>query len=184
MAVQALTSAIDLFSAQAADQLWPAPDLAVRELQDELKVHISRLSDLVRKRKIDAVQQKRDLNASFKSLAAEGHESLKKGLLQLGETISRFESIIEQNKTTLALQQAEMDASLARIASVSASTAGLARRSINKLVELGSELHNETVEFYYFLLALRAEYTPDARGGPSFDDPKALGDYLREQMKA
>jgi hypothetical protein len=33
-------------------------------------------------------------------------------------------------------------------------------------------------------LALRAEYDSDTRGGPSFDHPETLGDYLREQMKA
>lgn len=105
-------------------------------------------------------------------------------LIQLSETIAGFEALIENSKATLVSQQAEADALLAQAASVSVANARLARHAVNKFFELGGDLHNETVEFYYFLLALRAEYDPDTRSGPSFDNPKALSDYLREQLKA
>lgn len=43
--------------------------------------------------------------------------------------------------------------------------------------------HDRAVEFYYLLLALHAEYDPDARGGPAFSDPAELASYMRQQLK-
>jgi hypothetical protein len=184
MALQALTSAIDLFSAPAARQSWPAAGSIDRVFREEMKIHIVKATELLREKKTSAIDQKRAINASFKALAADSHHALRQGVVQLSETIRKFEALIEQNNAQMILQQAEADASLAHIAGVDVGSAKLARRLSNKFFEIGGEFHNETVEFYYFLLALRAEYDPDARGGPSFDDPKALSDYLREQMKA
>ena len=139
---------------------------------------------MIRAKKIKAIEQKQNISASFRTIAKENPELVKQAFVQLGETIAAFETLIENSKTTLAGQQAEADALLAQAASISVANARLARRAVDKFFELGGDLHNETVEFYYFLLALRAEHDPDARGGPSFNNPKALGDYLREQMKA
>jgi len=44
--------------------------------------------------------------------------------------------------------------------------------------------HDRAVEFYYFLLALHAEYDPDARGGRTFSDPAEFASYMRQQLKA
>jgi hypothetical protein len=184
MALQALASAIDLFSAPAADRPWAAVDSAGRETHEALKGYNTALADMILARKIKAIEQKNNINASFRAIAKENPELVGQTLVQLRETIAGFEALIENSKATLVSQQAEADALLAQAASVSVANARLARRAVNKFFELGDDLHNETVEFYYFLLALRAEYDPDARGGPSFDDPKALGDYLHEQMKA
>ncbi|NVN86993.1 MAG: hypothetical protein HXX15_13010 [Rhodopseudomonas sp.] len=183
MAVQALSSAINLFSAPAADRFWLGPNLPESEFQEELKSHISKLSDLIRRRRTNAVQEKLRLNSSFRSLAQAGGEPFEKAMLQLDETISQFEIFIGQDKATIIRQQEELDTALAGLASMSVSTARLARRSLNRFVELNGELHNEIIEFYYFLLALRAEYIPDAHDGPAFGDPTALEDYLREQLK-
>jgi hypothetical protein len=184
MALPALSSAIDLFSAPAADRPFASADSAGRETHEELKGYNAALADMIRARKIKAIEQKQNINASFKTISEENPELVGQALVQLSETIAGFETLIDNSKATLVSQQAEADALLAQAASVSVANARLARRAVNKFFELGGELHNETVEFYYFLLALRAEYDPDTRGGPSFDDPKTLGDYLREQMKA
>jgi hypothetical protein len=184
MALQALASAIDLFSAPAADRPWAAADSAGRETHEALKGYNIALADMIRARKIKAIEQKNSINASFRTVAKENSELIGQVLVQLSETIAGFEALIENSKATLVSQQADADALLAQAASVSVANARLARRAVNRFFELGGELHNETVEFYYFLLALRAEYDPDTRGGPSFDDPNKLGDYLREQMKA
>jgi hypothetical protein len=184
VALQALASAIDLFSAPAADRPWAVADSAGRETHEALKGYNTALADILRARKIKAIEQKNSINASFRTIAKQTPELVGQALVQLCETIAGFEVLIENSKATLVSQQAEADALLAQAASVSVANAKLARRAVNKFFELGGDLHNETVEFYYFLLALRAEYDPDARGGPSFDSPKKLGDYLREQMKA
>jgi hypothetical protein len=184
MALQALASAIDLFSAPAAEHPWAAADSAGRETHEALKGYNTALAHMIRARKIKAIEQKNSINASFKTVAKENPELVDQALAQLSETIAGFEALIENTKARLVSQQAAADALLAQAASISVANARLARRAVNKFFELGGDLHNETVEFYYFLLALRAEYDPETRGGPSFDNPKALGDYLREQMKA
>jgi hypothetical protein len=184
MALQALTSAIELFSTPAADRPWVAADSAGREALEALKGYNTTLADMFRAKKIKAIEQKNSINASFRNVSKENPELVGQALVQLSETIAGFEALIEKSKAALVSQQAEADALLAQAASVSVANARLARRAVNKFFELGGDLHNETVEFYYFLLALRAEYDPDTRGGPSFDNPKTLGDYLREQMKA
>ena len=184
MALQALTSAIDLFSAPAAEHPWAAADSAGRETHEVLKGYNTALAGMIRARTIKAIEQKNSINASFRTVANENPELVGQALVQLSETIAAFEALIEKSKATLVSQQAEADALLAQAASVSVANAKLARCAANKFFELGGDLHNETVAFYYFLLALRAEYDPGTRGGPSFDNPKTLGDYLREQMKA
>jgi hypothetical protein len=176
MTLQALASAIDLFSAPAADRLWPTADSAGCETHEALKDYNAALADMIRARKAKAVEQKNSSNASFRTVARENPELAGQALAQLGETIAKFEALIENSKATLVGQQVEADELLAQAASISVANARPARRAVNKFFELGGDLHNETVEFYYFLLALRAEYDPDARGGPSFDDPKPLGD--------
>jgi len=183
MATGDLTSARNLFSVPHGKPFAFEPDWAGREFQEAAKRYISQFSEQIKHRKIGAIEQKRALNISFQHLSEKGAKSLAQGLMQLAETIAQFEILIEQGKASLLQQQAELDAALASVASVSASDAKLARRSVNEFIELGGVFHNETVEFYYFLLALQSEYTPDARGGPSFDDPGMLGAYLRDQLK-
>ena len=58
------------------------------------------------------------------------------------------------------------------------------RKQIRQMLDAMLEEHNRSVEHYYFLLALHADYDPEARGGPSFADPAELGAYLRQQLKA
>ena len=53
-----------------------------------------------------------------------------------------------------------------------------------RLLKVETDFINALVDYYYFLLALRAEHDPDARGGPSFDNPDGLAAYLREQLEA
>jgi hypothetical protein len=53
---------------------------------------------------------------------------------------------------------------------------GIARR----MSEISAKWHNERVNFYYELLALRAEHDPEARGGPAFDKAEDLVAYLHQ----
>jgi hypothetical protein len=53
-----------------------------------------------------------------------------------------------------------------------------------RLLKAEASFINALVDYYYFLLALRAEHDPDARGGPSFDNPDDLAAYLRERAAA
>ncbi|GAB6844880.1 hypothetical protein HNR00_000120 [Methylorubrum rhodinum] len=43
---------------------------------------------------------------------------------------------------------------------------------------LARKWNNERIGFYYRLIALRADYDPNARGGPTFNDTKSLNEFL------
>jgi hypothetical protein len=60
----------------------------------------------------------------------------------------------------------------------------LLRELQTRLLKAEADYINALADTYYFLLALRAEHDPDARGGPIFDNPDDLAAYLREQLCA
>ena len=62
--------------------------------------------------------------------------------------------------------------------------AGCLRQLQTRLLKAEAGFINALVDYYYFLLALRVEHDPDARGGPSFDNAEDLAAYLREQLEA
>jgi hypothetical protein len=101
MALQALASAIDLFSAPTADLPWAAADSAGRETHEALKGYNTALGDMVRAKKIKAIEQKNNINASFRTVAKENPELVGQALVQLSETIAGFEALIEKSKATL-----------------------------------------------------------------------------------
>jgi hypothetical protein len=51
---------------------------------------------------------------------------------------------------------------------------------IREVMRYTTATHNLKINLYYRLLALRAEYDPEARGGPSFDNIDDLLAYLKE----
>lgn len=55
---------------------------------------------------------------------------------------------------------------------------GTVRRLNGKLLAIAEDFHSEGKDFALFLRALRAEIDPEARGGPTFDNPDALEAYL------
>jgi hypothetical protein len=182
MALPALKSAVDLFSAQTP-LLTGVPE-AEREFVDLAKDQIEKLARMIRDRKVRAALQKTNISASFKDLAAEGPSSIAAGLAQLNATISDFDKMIARGRKDIAEQEAAFDLEMARLAPHAVETVRRTRKQINRFFKLAGEFHNETVEFYYFLLALRADYDPEAKGGPSFKDRRTLVAYLHEQTKA
>lgn len=61
---------------------------------------------------------------------------------------------------------------------VAAAIAEIAKRSL----QLAEQEIEERLDFALFMRALRAEFDPEARGGPTFDEPGALGRYLRSPL--
>jgi hypothetical protein len=52
-----------------------------------------------------------------------------------------------------------------------------------KFLDAAIRLHNDLVDYYYFLLSLRADADEDSHGGPQFENAKELDSYIREQLK-
>ncbi len=54
----------------------------------------------------------------------------------------------------------------------------LVRRNNARLMAIADTYYRGAQDFALFLRAVRAEHDPEARGGPTFDDPDALEAYL------
>ena len=93
-------------------------------------------------------------------------------ILVVDETIETERRAIDESE--LSDRQA-----IATMMKKSQDNAHFMRKILKKLRDAGISQHNTRVNFYYFLLALRAEYDPESRGGPKFTDPVALERYLR-----
>jgi hypothetical protein len=159
-------------------------DALGQDMVDVLKAQNARLEGMINARKVRAIEQKSKLKAAYQAMEAEGPDSLADGLEQVTAILPQFSSMIDEAKAIYEQRRQELDAALARVARISVPNAKRARREVNRFFELGAELHNETIEFYYFLLSLKAQHEREATSGPSFSDPKSLGKYLREQLKA
>ncbi|HXO71962.1 MAG TPA: hypothetical protein VN838_23625, partial [Bradyrhizobium sp.] len=99
----------------------------------------------------------------------------------LVEVVSRT---IDDQKGRLEAGRIETDRKISKAASTDRNAAGSLRELQARLLKAEADYINALVDYYYFLLALRAEHDPDARGGPSFDNPDELAAYLREQLEA
>jgi hypothetical protein len=91
---------------------------------------------------------------------------------------------IDDQKARLEAGRIETDRKIAQAASVDGNAGGSLRKLRTRLLKAEADFINALVDYYYFLLALRAEHDPDARGGPSFDNPENLAAYLRERAAA
>jgi hypothetical protein len=185
MALQALKSAVDLFSRpdEVGLELSAALRNNTREIHERVKNSVAHISALVLSRKVEGIGEKERVTNEFRALAKENPADLDGAIKQLEDSIATISVIIERSKSRIADTRTELDRSLADLAAKSVGDAKITRRMVNKFFIVLTEYHNQVVELFYFLLALRAEYSVDSRGGPSFNDPAALGDYLREQMK-
>jgi len=78
--------------------------------------------------------------------------------------------------------RAEVKQAFDKLREVSGPAGRFLRKQLNHLEDVRVKRHNAVVDFYYALLGLRAEMEGKIEGGPSFDDPKALADYLHSQI--
>ena len=183
MALQALKSAVDLFSNPELSPELPSWGNEIDEILEKAKSAVEKISTLALSRKAASIIEKQRVNDEFKTLAEQSPERLGEAVKNLDDVIDTFSGIIERSNARIDAGRTDLDRSLADLASKSVGLAKPTRRIMNDLFVALTKYHNQIVEFYYFLLALRAEYSVDSRDGPSFNDPVALGDYLREQMK-
>ncbi len=135
-----------------------------------------RVAHLISSRTKLAVDIKNILNSSPELLAAV--------LIHIDGFVDVVSQTIADQKDKLEAGRIETDRKIAKTASADANAARFSRKLQKRLLKAETNFINALVDYYYFLLALRAEHDPDARGGPSFDNPDDLAAYLREQLEA
>jgi hypothetical protein len=130
-------------------------------------------------------------NSSRTKLAVDIRNILKSSPELLGDVLIHIDGFVEvvsrmidDQKARLEVGRIETDRKIANAAAADRNAARLLRKLQKRLLKAETGFINALVDYYYFLLALRAEHDPDARGGPSFDNPDDLAAYLREQLEA
>jgi hypothetical protein len=139
---------------------------------------------LSRERVAHAVASRTRLAADIKNILSSSPESLAGVLLHIDRLLEVVSKIIDDQKARLEAGRIETDRKIANAASADRNAATLLRKLQTRLLKAETNFINALVDYYYFLLALRAEHDPDARGGPRFDNPDDLAAYLREQLEA
>jgi hypothetical protein len=139
---------------------------------------------LSRERVAHLISSQPRLAADIKNILSSSPESLADVLLHIDGFVEVVSQIIDDQKARLEVGRIETDLKIAKAASADANAARSLRELQKRLSKAGTDFINALVDYYYFLLSLRAEHDPDARGGPSFGDPDDLAAYLREQLEA
>jgi hypothetical protein len=174
---EALAKAIQTF--QAAPRP-PLPDEGVAA-RDGIARVIKKFEEDVATWTAGMVVCRSALEGMFRDLATLKSDRLvEEALRSIGSFIEAVDRDIETER--LAIEQSDLRSrqAVADVRKKSSDNAHFAQKMLKRVREAWVAQHNTKVDLYYFLLALRAEYDPDARGGPTFDDPEALGRYLRE----
>jgi hypothetical protein len=139
---------------------------------------------LSRERVAHFISSRTKLADDIKSILSSSPELLAEVLLHIDGLVEVVSKIIDDQKAKLEAGRIETDRKIAMAASADGNAAELLRKLQTRLLKAEADFINALVEYYYFLLALRAKDDPDARGGPSFDNPDDLAAYLREQLEA
>ncbi|MEA2909257.1 MAG: hypothetical protein QOJ15_1338 [Bradyrhizobium sp.] len=139
---------------------------------------------LSRERVAHFISSRTKLAVDIKSILSSSPELLADVLLHIDRLVEVVSKVIDDQKARLEAGRIETDRKIAKAAAADGNAAELLRKLQTRLLKAEADFINALVEYYYFLLALRAEHDPDARGGPSFDNPDDLAAYLREQIEA
>lgn len=145
---------------------------------------LGEFEQLARTRAAHFVSSRTKLAADIKNILSSSPELLADVLAHIDGLVEAVSQTIDDQKARLEAGRIETDRKIANAASADGDATGLLRKLQMRLLKAETDFINALVEYYYFLLALRAEHDPDARGGPSFDNPEDLAAYLREQLEA
>jgi hypothetical protein len=130
------------------------------------------------------ISSRTKLAVDINNILSSSPELLADVLIHIEGLVEVVSKVIGDQKARLEAGRIETDRKIANAASTDGNAAELLRKLQTRLLKAEADFINALVEYYYFLLALRAEHDPDARGGPSFDNPDDLAAYLREQLEA
>ena len=145
---------------------------------------LAEFEQLSRERVAHFISSRTKLAGDIKNILSSSPELLADVLLHIDGLVEVVSRTIDDQKAKLEVGRIETALKIAKAASAAGNATGLLRELQTRMLKAETNFINALVEYYYFLLALRAEHDPDARGGPSFDNPDDLAAYLREQLEA
>jgi hypothetical protein len=158
----------------------PVGPVSIADYAEALPV----FEQLSRERVAHLISSRPRLADGIKNILSSSPESLADVLLHIDGLVEVVSRTIDDQRATLEVGRIETDLKIAKAASADANAAGLLRELQTRLLQAEADFIDALVEYYYFLLALRAEHDPDTCGGSSFDNPDGLAAYFRERLEA
>jgi chromosome condensin MukBEF ATPase and DNA-binding subunit MukB len=110
-------------------------------------------------------------------------EALKERMQGLDEFIEQVDREIEDERLALERSKLSNRQAIATIMKSSSDNGHFMKKVLKRLYQAGVDQHNARVDFYHFLLGLRAEYNPDYKGGPTFESAKDLIADLHKHVR-
>jgi hypothetical protein len=145
---------------------------------------LPKFEQLCRDRVAHLISRRTKLASDIGNILSSSPELLGDVLTHIDGLVEVASKAIDDQKARLEAGRIETDRKIAKAASTDPNAARFLRKLQKRLLKAETGFINALIDYYYFLLALRAEHDPEARGGPSFNNADELAAYLREQFEA
>lgn len=181
MAVPAFKQAMEIFA--AAPQ--PPADLAApgfSKRQNILRL-ANKFADDVAQWRAGMIQVRQGLTDIFRDTLEIAPKEMGIRIRGLDEFIEQVDRNIEDERRVIDESELGDRQVVATLKKSSSDNAHFLRKVLKKMREAAILQHNTRVDFYRFLLALRADYNPEYSGGPTFDNAEDLINDLRNQTR-
>jgi hypothetical protein len=181
MDLAALESAVNTFAAAPKRpklELAPSPTAHAAGMGAQMETLVRSYVEGIHEWRLEVHRRQCELWTACETLKGLPPEALKETLPLLDDLIDFVDRNISLKRAFLdqAEKQAKRVSALLRQARPNDARAPKLR--LKKVMQAAVLEHNTRVEFYDFLLALRSEFDPAARGGPVFENPEDLEAYL------
>jgi len=179
---EALRKAIDTFS--VAPQAPKEAAVGAAASREQMMRNVKRFENEVAQWRSDMLMARSAMTDMCKSTLELRAPQLEQVLFaSLDEFVELVDNEIEMERMDLEGSRFSSKQAIATIAKKSSDNAHLVQKLLKRIYDAGVERHNARVDFYRFLLELRAQYNPDYRGGPTFESADELIDDLHKNAR-
>lgn len=185
MGVPALQHAFDAFTnAPVPPELAPRPAETRVQLRDRMAKTVQEFGGQVFRWRTRTYETLAQLRNAYAELAAKGDDPYSAASrAELAALIERVGERLSQSKDLVSDAERQWRWALDPVEGIPAQEARFLRKQVRGALNQLADMHDNNVDFYYSLLALAAEYDPEARGGPTFDNAEDLVAYLRASAR-
>jgi hypothetical protein len=145
---------------------------------------VTKLEGDLQQRITDTILRREAFANQLADFIKQSPDSVPHVLEHLDDIAELLSKSIDSHKAKLDNFRTETDKKIAASATVDRNGAKFLRKLQKRILKAFISYINNLVEYYYFMLSLRAEYDPDSRGGPSLSTAEEIDDYFRKMIDA
>lgn len=181
MGLPALQQAFEAFSdAPEPPELARRPAETRAQLRDRMAKTVLEFGGQVLRWRTSTYERLAQLRQVYADLAAKGENAFSTASRdELGALIERVSERLSHSKDVVSEAERQWRWALDPVKGMPAQEARFLRKQVRRALNQLADMYDNNVDFYYSLLALAAEYDPETRSGPTFDNAEDLVAYLR-----